>query len=63
MRIDRSDYDALFLPNLGHTFSPPNDYFAGDGKLSILDNLTLNVPKFEVRRRLLGRIEDILQIQ
>jgi pimeloyl-ACP methyl ester carboxylesterase len=60
---DRSDYDALFLPNLGHTFSPPNDYFAGDGKLSILDNLTLNVPKFEVRRRLLGRIEDILQIQ
>jgi hypothetical protein len=60
---DRRDYDALFLSGLGHSLSPPNDYFAGDGELSILDNLTLNVPRLDVRRRLLERIEGILQIQ
>ncbi len=59
----RSDYDALFLPDLGHTLSAPNDYFTADGRLSILDNLTLNAPNLEIRQRLMDRIEAILNAQ
>lgn len=54
---DRRDYDILIFPSLGHSLSRPNDFFLGDGGLSILDNLTLNTPKPNTRRRLLERIE------
>ena len=56
----RSDYAALFLPGLGHSLSRPNDYFLGDGRLSVLDNLTLNSPDRRTRQRLADRIESIL---
>lgn len=52
----RSNYDLLVFPRLGHALSKPNDYFKGDGGLTVLDNLTLNSPKWHVRRKLLDRI-------
>ncbi len=59
----RRDYDALFFPDLGHSLSPPNDYYTSDGRLSILDNLTLNAPHPRIRQRLLDRINAILKTQ
>jgi len=59
----RSDYDALFFPGVGHTLSPPNDIYLGDGRLSTFDNLTLNAPMPQIRQRVLERIEAILQAQ
>jgi hypothetical protein len=53
----RTDYDVLIFPTLGHSLSKPNDFYKGDGGLTILDNLTLNAPKLKIRRLLLQRIE------
>lgn len=53
----RSNYDILIFPVLGHSLSRPNDFFKPDGGLTLLDNLTLNPPKLNTRRRLLKRIE------
>jgi len=53
----RQDYDILIFPTLGHSLSRPNDFYKGDGGLTTLDNLTLNAPKLNIRRRLLKRIE------
>ena len=56
----QDNYDVLFFPALGHSLSPPNDFFTPDGGLTILDNLTFNAPKPRVRRQLLERIESNL---
>lgn len=53
----RHDYDVLLFPTLGHSLSKPNDFYRGDGGLTLLDNLTLNAPKLKTHRRLLKRIE------
>ena len=52
-----ADYDILIFPELGHSLSKPNDFFDGDGGLTVLDNLTLNAPRLKTRRKLLQRIE------
>jgi len=54
---NRHDYDVLLFPTLGHSLSKPNDFYVGDGGLTLLDNLTFNAPKLKTRRRLLKRIE------
>lgn len=56
----RTSYDLLVIPQAGHSLSVPNNFFRGDEGLSMLDNLTLNVPPPAVRKRLLKRIEAIL---
>jgi pimeloyl-ACP methyl ester carboxylesterase len=58
--LGNSSYDLLVFPGVGHSLSEPNDFFAGDEGLSLLDNLTFNAPSSRVRRRLLHRIEAIL---
>lgn len=59
-RRGRRDYDLLVFPRLGHSLSRPNDYYAGDGGLTILDNPTLNAASRATHRRILRRIERIL---
>ena len=58
--LDRRDYDMLFFPNLGHSLAKPNDFYKGDGGLSVLDNLTFDTPKPKTRRQILRRIEALL---
>ena len=57
---NRRNYDILVFPTLGHSLSRPNDFYKGDGGLTILDNLTLNAPRVRTRRLLLDRIESNL---
>ncbi len=54
-------YDLLLLEGLGHTLSPPNDYFKGDGGLTVLDNLTQNAPSKKVIRSIARRARQLLR--
>jgi predicted esterase len=53
-------YEALFFPKLGHSLSKPNDFFMGDGGLTILDNPTLNAMKKPTMRKIVRRIRALL---
>jgi pimeloyl-ACP methyl ester carboxylesterase len=53
----QTNYDVLIFPTLGHSLSPPNDFYRRDGGLTSLDNLTLNAPRAKTRRLLLAKIE------
>ena len=53
----QTKYDVLIFPTLGHSLSPPNDFYRRDGGLTSLDNLTLNAPRAKTRRLLLAQIE------
>lgn len=53
-------YEALLFPELGHSLSKPNDFFRGDGGLTILDNPTLNAMERPTMRKILKRVKALL---
>ncbi len=55
------EYEALLFPDLGHALSKPNDFFEGDGGLTILDNPTLNAMEKSTMRKILKRVKALLQ--
>lgn len=58
---DRENWDALFFPQLGHSLSKPNDFYRGDGGLSIYDNPTLNAMKKRTMKKILARIRAAIE--
>ncbi len=59
-RKRRENFDTLFFPKLGHSLSPPRDFFKGDGGLTVLDNPTLDSMKKSVRKKILKRVKAAL---
>ncbi len=59
-RRGRENFDTLFFPRLGHSLSPPRDFFKEDGGLTVLDNPTLDSMKKGVRKKILKRVKAAL---
>lgn len=60
-RKKRTNYDVLLFEQLGHSLSKPNDYYTGDGGLTVLDNPTLNAMKKKTVRRIWKEIRSVFR--